>query len=177
MEYENLTIRPATADDVERLAKVAWQSFHEAFADHPANRPEDMKAYMDQAFAPETIRNEIADAENIYIVAETGGTLAGYAKLRIDSREDCISAESPVELCRLYCLEEHIGKGIGRRLMHECLAIAEAEGRDVMWLGVWEFNERAQNFYTKAGFEKCGTHVFLLGSDPQTDWVMQRRVS
>jgi ribosomal protein S18 acetylase RimI-like enzyme len=43
-----------------------------------------------------------------------------------------------------------------------------------MWLGVWTKNFRAQEFYRKFGFTKCGEHVFVLGSDPQTDWVMSR---
>lgn len=177
MNETSLRLRTAVAEDATVLAMVAWQSFHEAFAGHPANHPDDMRSYMEKAFAPETIRIEIADPANTYLVAELDGKLAGYAKVTRGSREDCITAERPIELARLYCLDEHIGKGIGRALMDECLEIARTEGCDVMWLGVWEFNHRAQDFYTKAGFEKCGTHVFQLGTDPQTDWVMQKKIS
>ena len=41
-----------------------------------------------------------------------------------------------------------------------------------MWLGVWERNPRAIAFYLKAGFVQVGSHVFMVGSDRQTDWVL-----
>ena len=41
-----------------------------------------------------------------------------------------------------------------------------------MWLGVWERNVRAQAFYRKHGFDRVGSKVFVVGSDPQTDLVM-----
>ena len=43
-----------------------------------------------------------------------------------------------------------------------------------MWLGVWEYNPRAQRFYEKNGFRFVGKHTFLLGSDPQIDLLMQK---
>jgi len=61
--------------------------------------------------------------------------------------------------------------------MDACLERASAEDRDVMWLGVWEFNPRAQRFYEKNGFRIVGKHVFQLGTDPQTDLLMQKEIS
>jgi ribosomal protein S18 acetylase RimI-like enzyme len=171
-----LNIRPAEAGDAPVLAKIAWKSFYDAFADHPKNAPDDMKAYMDEAFSEETIFRELVDEDTIYFVAELGSEMVGYAKMKRNSREDCVSGENPIELCRLYSVNEYIGKGIGKALMLKCLEYAEENGHDFMWLGVWEFNYRAQDFYRKFGFEKCGEHVFQLGSDPQTDWVLERRI-
>jgi RimJ/RimL family protein N-acetyltransferase len=39
-------------------------------------------------------------------------------------------------------------------------------------VGVWERNERAKAFYLKCGFVDVGSHIFGVGSDPQTDRVM-----
>ena len=36
---------------------------------------------------------------------------------------------------------------------------AKEAGCDVMWLGVWEYNPRAQRFYEKNGFRIVGSHV------------------
>lgn len=171
-----LNIREANQTDAPVLAKIAWKSFYDAFADHPKNAPEDMKAYMNEAFSEEAIAGELADEDTIYFVAELGGEMVGYAKMRLNSREDCTSGENPIELCRLYSLNEYIGKGIGKTLMLKCLDYAKENGHDFMWLGVWEFNYRAQDFYKKFGFEKCGEHVFQLGSDPQTDWVLEKKI-
>ena len=33
-----------------------------------------------------------------------------------------------------------------------------------------------RGFYEKMGYEKFGTHIFDIGDDPQTDWMMWRRI-
>ena len=176
-QTENITIRVAAIVDAETLARIGRKSFYDAFAAHPANHPDDMKIYMNEAFAPETIAGELRETDSIYLIAEIENEAVGYAKLKLDSREDCVSESvKPIELCRLYSLDEYIGKGIGKALMEKCLEYARANGNDVFWLGVWEYNYRAQKFYAKFGFEKCGEHVFQLGTDPQTDWIFQKRI-
>lgn len=173
---ETVKIRPATIEDAEILAQIGWRSFYDAFADHPKNAPEDMKSYMDEAFSIEALYMDLTDNEAVYFVAEIDAQIVGYAKLKKNSREDCISGENPLELCRLYSLNEYIGKGIGKALMLQCLEFAGENAHDFMWLGVWEFNFRAQEFYKKFGFEKCGEHIFQLGKDPQIDWVLERKI-
>ncbi len=172
----NPKIRKAVSDDAEILAEIGWQSFDEAFADNPKNHPADMKIYINQAFSPETLAADLRDEKTVYLLAELEGDAVGYAKIKFDAREDCISGEKTLELCRLYALDEYIGKGIGKSLMLEMFTIAEENNCDTIWLGVWEFNFRAQEFYKKFGFEKCGEHIFQLGNDPQIDWVMQRKI-
>jgi ribosomal protein S18 acetylase RimI-like enzyme len=173
---ETVEIRLATAADAETLARIGWKSFYDAFADHPKNAPDDLKMYMDDAFAAETIARELVDRDVIYFIAEISGEAVGYAKLKKNSREDGTAGENPIELCRLYSLNEFIGKGIGKALMQHALDYARENNHDFMWLGVWEYNYRAQKFYEKFGFEKCGEHVFQLGTDPQTDWLLQKKI-
>ena len=174
---ENVIIRFATIEDAEILAVIGRKSFYDAFAEHPANHPDDMKIYMDEAFSPETIAEDLRETDTVHFIAEIKNKAVGYAKLKLNSCEDCVSpSQKPIELCRLYSLNEYIGKGIGKALMSKCLEYAEENGNDVFWLGVWEYNFRAQKFYEKFGFEKCGEHIFQLGTDPQTDWVLQKRI-
>jgi diamine N-acetyltransferase len=173
---EKLKLRRATIGDAKVLANVGRQSFYEAFADNPKNHPDDMKIYMDTAFSIENLQKELSDQDAIFFVAELENEIAGYAKLQQNSREDCVTSENPLELNRLYALDKYIGKGIGKALMLKCLEFAETNRHDTFWLGVWEFNFRAQEFYKKCGFEKCGEHIFQLGNDPQIDWIMQKRI-
>jgi ribosomal protein S18 acetylase RimI-like enzyme len=172
----SIKIRRATIDDATILAEIGLKSFYDAFAHDPHNKPKDMKAYMDEAFNIETIKADLMDANVVYFVAEIEEAMVGYAKLKAESTEPCVVARKPIELCRLYALSEWIGHGIGAALMNECLDEARKREHDVMWLGVWEFNHRARKFYAKFGFEKCGEHIFQLGEDAQTDWVLQREV-
>ena len=50
---------------------------------------------------------------------------------------------------------------------------AQAEGFQTLWLGVWEFNTRAIEFYHRQGFVDVGNKEFMLGSELQTDLIMQ----
>jgi len=173
---DQLAIRQATIDDAKVLTELAYTTFWDAFAHHPKNAPDDLNHYMRQAFNVEQIAVELADDKNIFLIAEIGDDAAGYSKIIIDNIEPGITAEHPVELSRLYAHQKHLGQGVGQRLMDASFERARVEDRDVMWLGVWEYNPRAQRFYEKNGFRVVGSHVFLLGKDPQTDLLMQREL-
>lgn len=166
-------IRKCGSLDLETVAELARVTFWDAFHEHPKNAPDDLAAYMAAAFSREQIERELNGENNIFLLAEIEGEAAGYARLIVGATEEGITAERPIELNRLYSHQKFLGKGVGQALMDECFAAARELSRDVMWLGVWEFNPRAQRFYEKNGFRVVGSHVFLLGSDPQTDLLMQ----
>lgn len=165
-------IRRAGPADAALLSELGRTSFLDAFAADPRNRPEDMQAYIDQSFALSTIAAELADPAIIFLLDDRQTLTAGYAKLHTRSIERCVVARKPIELARLYARAP--GNGTGAALMEACLDCARGEHHDVIWLGVWEFNPRAQKFYEKWGFRRVGEHTFLLGSDPQVDWIFQR---
>lgn len=171
-----VNIRFASLADAETLADIGAKSFFDAFAHDERNKPEDMRVYMDENFTVEATRKDLADKNVVIFIAEIEDKVVGYAKLQKNSAEKCVKAKNPVELCRLYVLQKFIGKGIGAKLMNACLDFAREKNSDFIWLGVWEFNFRAQKFYAKFGFEKCGEHIFQLGSDSQIDWVLQKRL-
>lgn len=171
-----IEIRPATPEDAQPLTDLAYTTFWDAFAHHPKNAPEDLNHYMRQAFNLEQIGAELADPASIFLIAEIEDKPAGYAKLIIDTTEDGITATRPIELSRLYSHQEFLGRGVGQGLMDRCFEIARSRGHDVMWLGVWEYNPRAQAFYRKNGFHEVGKHTFQLGNDPQTDLLMQKDI-
>jgi len=171
-----ILIRQAVPEDAKVLTDLAYTTFWDAFAHHPKNAPDDLNYYMRQAFSLEQIASELANAKNIFLIGELENEAAGYAKSIIDNIEPGITAERPVELNRLYSHQRFLGQGVGQTLMEACFDRARQEDRDVMWLGVWEYNPRAQRFYEKNGFRVVGSHTFLLGDDPQTDLLMQRSI-
>lgn len=171
-----IIIRRADVSDAEMLAELSRTTFWDAFHQNPKNAPEDMADYMQTAFNVEQIKSELADAKTIFLIAEIEDEAVGYAKLLIDTREPEITADKPIELARLYSKQEFLGKGVGAKLLERCFREAENLDCDAMWLGVWEFNPRAQAFYRKYGFCEVGKHIFQLGSDAQTDVLMQKNI-
>ncbi len=171
---ESIKIRRAELQDAEMLTELCWKTFWDAFHDNPKNAPDDLADYMNSAFNVGQIEGELADENAIFLVAEIKDEAVGYAKLLLDSRESEIIAEKSIELNRLYSKQEFLGKGVGKSLIEKCLEEAEKHNCDTMWLGVWEFNPRAQAFYRKYGFYEVGKHIFQLGLDAQTDLLMQK---
>ncbi len=172
----DIQIRQATLDDAKLLTDLSFTTFWDAFAHHPKNAPDDLSHYMRQAFNVEQITVELSDQNAIFFIAELDAKPAGYAKLVTGSIEDGVTAIRPIELARLYSHQEYIGKGVGQDLMDACFDRAREDRHDVMWLGVWEYNPRAQRFYEKNGFRAVGKHTFQLGSDSQTDLLMQKEL-
>ena len=167
----SLDIRIASAKDAERVTALARDTFIATFAD--SNTPEDMARYIEKAFAVETISSELSDPASTFIWAEENGIPAGYAKLYRGAADDCVTGSGAVELERIYADPELIGAGVGKTLLHTCIKMAQSEGFETLWLGVWEHNDRAIEFYYRQGFIDVGEHPFMLGSDEQTDRIMQ----
>jgi ribosomal protein S18 acetylase RimI-like enzyme len=79
-----------------------------------------------------------------------------------------------MEIERIYVLKEYHGHKIGQLLFEKAISIAKSMEKKYVWLGVWEKNERAIAFYTKNGFTVVDHHLFKLGDDVQTDYLMKR---
>lgn len=159
-------IRTAVPADAARLAAFAARTFSDTFAD--STSPEDMRAFLEKTYSETEQANEIADPGIVTLLYEVDGELAAFAQLKLEDDP------SRIELGRLYVDRAHHGRGIAQAMMQRCLDEAAARGAETIWLGVWEHNERAKAFYRKFGFVATGEHVFIVGSDVQTDQVMER---
>lgn len=169
------TIRKAEYDDLNTLLKLAVKIFSETF--ESANNPEDFKIYMDEAFNENKIQEELNEKGSQYYVALEGEIMVGYARLRENSEVDGLLGGSHIELQRIYVDAPWQGRGISVQLLKKCEEHALHLGKDWIWLGVWEHNPKAKHFYQKHGYEKFSEHRFLLGNDPQTDWLMKKNLS
>jgi GNAT superfamily N-acetyltransferase len=82
--------------------------------------------------------------------------------------------ERAYELKRLYLADAAKGGGVADALMHWACARAVGFGARVMYLGVWSENVRAQRFYARHGFVKCGAYQFPVGGTLDDEWIMRR---
>jgi ribosomal protein S18 acetylase RimI-like enzyme len=170
-----ITIRVAVEDDARILADISRQTFYDTFA--AQNSEENMEIHMQEYYALDKILAELKDPYCTFLLAYEGDQLAGYAKLNEHAKEEAKSLDNPIEIERIYSCKEMIGKGVGKKLMENCLAAANEKKKNTVWLGVWESNSRAIEFYTRWGFEKFGEHNFPVGDDPQKDWLMKRSIA
>lgn len=167
-----ITIRRITADDVPLLTRIARQTFYDTFTGTCSEA--DMQQFLGSYFNETKLGEEVSNPDNLYFFAEVDGEPAAYLQFMEDySGFPLMKKWKALELKRIYVLKPFHGKGIAQRLMDFFLNHAIEKKYEVVWLGVWEHNLRAQKFYGKYGFVNSGhTHDFPIGNTPQTDiWL------
>lgn len=166
-----MTIRLATVHDAATLAELARRTFYDTFA--PTNDAADMARYLAEAFGIEQQTRELSDRDITTLLVESDqGEAIAYAQLCADHVPECVTGANPIELKRFYITAEWHGRGLAPPLMERVKVEARRRGAQTLWLGVWERNDRARAFYAKCGFTAAGQHIFLFGTDPQTDLVL-----
>ena len=169
-----ITIRRILIAEAPALSKMAKQTFYDTFTGTCTE--EDMQAFLEQYYNLAQIKKELSNQDDYCFFAEINGEPVGYIRFM----EDCsnfaeVNKWKSLELKRLYILKEYHGKGIAQKLMEFFIAFAEEYQYELVWLGVWEYNFRAQKFYSKYGFINSGhTHDFPIGDTPQTDIYLWR---
>jgi diamine N-acetyltransferase len=167
----DILIRKCERADSPALAKVAFETFDESFA--AMNNPEDIQTYMALAFSERTLSIELENPESAYYFAIKGEEVLGYLKLNWgDAQTENVGLDA-LEIQRIYVRNTSQRLGVGNVLMNKAKEVAHEKGLAYIWLGVWEKNQKALNFYKKNGFEVFGSHIFVLGSDEQTDLMMK----
>lgn len=169
-----ITIRIAEQTDAELIADLSRKTFYETFATH--NTKENMNKFMNEQFTREELIKEVKDPGNIFILAFDDQLPVGYVRMQEREPYPEFENKDSIEIARIYVVNTSIGTGVGKMMMHRCIAIAKEMKKDIIWLGVWEKNRRAISFYTKWGFEKFAEHPFILGDDVQTDWLMKKEI-
>ena len=169
------SLRYATTNDAVLIADISRQTFYDTFA--ADNTEANMQKFLDEQFTKGRLMLEVGVPENIFLLAYYENNIAGYVKLREGKKLAGLLGKASMEIARLYVIKEFIGKGLGKLLMQASLNIAAEKNKEVVWLGVWERNQRAIRFYTAWGFQKFDECDFLLGNDLQRDWLMKKALS
>lgn len=170
----NMNIRYGTIEDAKRLAEFGAKAFYDSFAND--NTEENIRLYLKRTYSPELQLSELINPDVVFLIAELEDETVGYVKINLKNRDDSVRGIRIIEIERIYAAKEHIGRGVGKLLMQASIQEARQRDYDSLWLGVWEKNPRAIEFYKKWGFKEVGTHVFMLGDDTQRDFIMELKL-
>ena len=168
-----VSIRYASPADAELIADMSRETFYESFAAH--NTKENMDLFMNGQFTREALIQEVEQQDGLFFLAYVHGKPVGYLRMRETNTPLELNNTPAIEIARIYLLQKNTGKGVGKALMEQAIVTAKNRGKQIIWLGVWEHNQKAISFYTKSGFERFGQHIFLLGKDVQIDWLMKKK--
>jgi ribosomal protein S18 acetylase RimI-like enzyme len=174
MTNENIIIKIADKSEAALIADLSRQTFVDSFAQF--NTKENMDKFMNVQFRREALMAEVGAPGNIFLVAYLASEALGYVYMRKSENPPELGDVPAIEISRIYIVQKAIGKGVGGLLMERSIEMAKERNEEIIWLGVWEHNHRAIAFYSKWGFEKFGSHPFMLGDDRQTDWYMKKNL-
>jgi len=171
----NIDIKKVTLDDIDQLQQIGKQTFYETFSS--GNTEENMKKYLEEGFSYSKLTTELNNNHSEFYFASLDKNIIGYLKINFGQSQTELKDDKALEIERIYVLNDFHGKNIGQLLYEKALQIARLKNIDYVWLGVWEENPRAINFYRKNGFVEFDKHVFKLGNDEQTDIMMKLKLT
>lgn len=172
---ETIEISKITKDEILQLQEIGRQTFYETFAE--SNTEDNMKTYLENGFSIDKITAELNDANAAFYFAKIDQRVIGYLKLNFGESQTELKDDKGLEIERIYVLKEFHGQKIGQIIYDKAIEIAKQKNVDYVWLGVWEENPRAINFYKKNGFVAFDKHIFKLGDDEQTDIMMKLKLT
>jgi ribosomal protein S18 acetylase RimI-like enzyme len=171
-----IAIRSVQPDMLDTLVVLERQTFTETFS-HTYNK-EDLEAFLNEKKSPAALKQEMQQKGARYYICYYGDTPAGFMKLNLDKQPDdkarTVLPTPVLELEKIYVLQAFQGYKLGKAMIHHAYTVAKDHQALCIWLGVWEHNTKARQFYEREGFERFSEHSFLVGSQLDTDWLYKK---
>lgn len=165
-------IEPCKTEHLTELQTISQQCFIETFAKF--NSTENLNYYLKNNYSLNQLLQELQNKNSFFYFFKYNNQIVAYLKLNKYPSQSDFNFEDALEIERIYVLSEYKGKGFGKELIHFSFNKAKEFNLKKIWLGVWENNKPALNFYEKLGFYKINEHVFKLGNDNQIDYILQK---
>ena len=170
----SIAIKKIGLEQLVPLQDIGRKTFYDTFFE--SDSEESMKAYLDTSFSTEKLTAELENPNSEFYFATQNEDVIGYLKVNFGSAQTELQDANAVEIERIYVLQDYHGKQVGQLLFEKAMAIAKNNHCNYIWLGVWEENHRALQFYTKNGFVAFDKHIFVLGEEEQTDIMMKLKL-
>ena len=164
-------IEKVNENEVEQLQSLSRQTFAETFSD--SNSKENMNKYLTENLSIEKLSEELNNENAHFFFIKDGERNIGYLKLNMGPSQTELKDKTAIEIERIYVIQEYQGKKVGQQLYEKAIQVAKEKKAQYVWLGVWEENHKAIQFYNKNGFQVFDKHVFVLGDEKQTDLMMR----
>jgi len=172
----NNQIKKCHVSDVEQLQALAIKTYHETFA--ATNSDSLLNQYYEQSLNLEKLKSQLQNtkSEFYFITSGENKEVAGFLKLNIGDAQTDILDPNALEVEKIYILRDFVGQGLGKEMIEFSIERAKQQQKVYLWLGVWEGNTSAIQFYSKMGFDKFGEHGFNMGGEIQTDFLLKKTI-
>ena len=157
--------------DLLALQEISRQTFFDTFAE--VNTKADMSQYLEVNLSLDQLAEELNNPSTSFYFVKSNNEILAYLKLN-EAKAQTEKREVPsMEIERIYVRKEYQNRGVGQFLLDFSFQLTKDKKMKLIWLGVWEHNVSAIRFYERNQFQLFGKHSFILGSDEQTDLLME----
>ncbi|MBX2844085.1 MAG: GNAT family N-acetyltransferase [Flammeovirgaceae bacterium] len=174
LEKSSCQIIPVNFSQLRQLQEISLETFKSTYAH--LNNPENFKDYLENQFNEKQLISELNNPSSAFYFLQKREKIIGYFKLNWSEAQTEQIEGNALELERIYVSKKFQGNGMGKLIVDFVLKYGAEKTFDFVWLGVWEENPNAIQFYERMGFEKFGEHVFTIGNEDQTDFMMKKYV-
>ena len=145
MQAAEIALRTARPEELDRVAEIYWQAWHES---HAPSIPRAVVEHRGPAF----FRDRVKRLDPPPVVALRDGRVLGFVAWRQD------------RLDQLWIAPEGRGLGLGSRLLAHAEAQMAAAGHGLLWLDCKVGNESARRLYEKHGWQVVDSYDKPLGT-------------
>ena len=164
------------AKDFHILRELEVETYGDTFG--PYNSDADMEDYYQMVLSLEQIQKDLADPESeTYFVLDHHQEICGFLKFNWGKAQtEPVEMDKSFEIQRIYVKKKFHGAGFGKEMFSFALDQAKSRGFEWAWLGVWERNFKAQDFYYRFGFERFSEHEYPTGDTVDIDWLLRKKL-
>jgi Acetyltransferases len=167
---------PVDPSNLDIYTSVGTQSYREHYLHLWEN--EDPTPYISHGLTKEAVQRELEDKNNQHFLIQYDGDTAGILKLVTDCGIDEIPKETALKAEKIYLLQEHSGKGLGKQVLQYIEDYARSIGKKMVWLDTMQKGNPIF-FYQKNGYViKRESEVSLQGAKPSEKpmWILTKNL-
>jgi len=133
--------------------------------------------YIESSFSREVLKREENDDNTILYRILNDQKVVGILKISLNASLGIFSKKEALYVDKIYLLNEHSGKGIGRKALQFALLRAKEMGKKIVWLDTMQKGP-ALDFYLKNGFEIHSQSEVTLPTickEERLMWIMVKK--
>ncbi|WP_241523096.1 GNAT family N-acetyltransferase [Staphylococcus intermedius] len=141
-------LRRVTVTEVETLQKVSIDTFLAAYQ-HDYDQVL-FERYFAEEMSIKKLTAELEHPNMYFFFLHNEVEILGYVKVNVEAAQTVEKGIEYAELQRIYLYPDYQRQGLGQWLFDQvCDFVKNELGKSKLWLGVWEENTPALNFYLK----------------------------
>lgn len=139
---------------------------------------ENTTPYIESSFTEEVLIKEENDKNTILYIIHLNDKAVGVFKITLNCSQDSYTKDEALYVDKIYILNEHSGKGIGKKVLQFAELRAKELDKQIIWLDTMQKGP-ALHFYLKNGYKIHGeskVHFAAVLPEEKFMWVMVKKI-